>query len=217
MALLLLWMTQDEQLVRPFIAFALLLAGVCPLQGFAQTSSGRVETGFHVSSLRLSEFGIADTGAGVNATWWATPIIAIDGALTVFPANRGFMGDRIGSQQRTLGLIGARSGIRRGRVELFGRARGGLLRFAAQEGTVCVALSIFPTPIGCQLATGHTAFATDLGGGLSAGLNDRLHLRVEAGDLMIRYGLQTYRPSGKLTDGFWSHNLQAGAGLGWRF
>jgi hypothetical protein len=203
--------------VRAFVGICSLLVGVCAGPAFAQTSQGSVEIGLHVSSLRLSEFDIADTGAGVNATWRATPAIAIDGALTVFPGSRDFVGDRISTQRRTLGLIGARSGIRRGRVEVFGRARGGFLRFTPQAGAVCVAVSIFPTPIACQLAAGHTALAIDLGGGIAIGMTERLHFRMDAGNLAVRYGLHTHRPNGKLADGFWSHNLQAGAGLGWRF
>ena len=190
------------------------IAGVSP--AFAQARHGGLEVGAHVSTLQLSEFDITDTGVGVTATWRVVPAIAVDGALTAFPGDRDFVGDRIASQRRTLGVVGARSGIRRGPIELFGRARAGVLHFAAQESAVCVAISVFPTPLGCQLATGYTALAVDLGGGMTVGAG-RLHLRFDAGDLVVRYGLKTFRPSGKLTDGFSSHNLQASAGLGWRF
>ena len=202
--------------MRAFAFIWLVLVGVAATPVLAQSSNRGLEVGAHVSTLQLNEFDITDTGIGVTTTWRVAPAIAIDGALTAFPGDRDFVGDRIASQRRTLGVVGARSGIRRGPVELFGRARAGFLHFAEQESAVCVAISAFPTPLGCQLAAGYTALAVDLGGGVTVGAG-RLHLRFDAGDLVVRYGLKAFRRSGKLTDGFSSHNLQASAGLGWRF
>jgi hypothetical protein len=118
-----------------------------------------------------------------------------------------------------LSLAGVRRGWSRGRVELSGHARAGALSFARVGRAVCVAITVFPTPLDCQLATGYTAFAADLGAGVGVGLGagERVRLNIEAGDLLVRYGLEAFRPNGETTTGFVSHNLQAAAGLAWRF
>ena len=45
----------------------------------------------------------------------------------------------------------------------------------------------------------------------------RTRLSVDAGDLLVRYGVNALRPRGQITDGFVSHNLLMSAGLGLRF
>jgi hypothetical protein len=185
---------------------------------FAQTSDAGVDIGGHITVLRLSEFDTTDIGVGVNMTWHATRIIALDGALTWFPGDQSAsLGNRVARQQRTLGLVGARSGIRRGPVELFGRARVGFLRFASEDPAVCAAVSVVPPPLECHIAAGYTAFATDLGGGVAVDITDRLRIHADAGDLMVRYGLKAHRPNGRQTDGFTSHNLHVSSGLTLRF
>jgi hypothetical protein len=104
------------------LAIAVALGSTAPV--LAQT--GNLELGGHVAVVRLSEFDVTDTGVGMASAWRVTPIVAIDGALSWFPAgNNGSANARIERQERVLGLIGARSVIRRGNVELFGRARAG--------------------------------------------------------------------------------------------
>lgn len=198
--------------------FAIVLWGVSIAPASAQTSDAGIDAGGHISVLRLSEFDTTDTGIGVNMTWRGTPIVALDGALAWFPgAEPASHGNRIAGQGRLLGLVGARSGIRRGRAEVFGRARIGFLRFAPIDRSVCVAATIVPPPLECQVAAGYTALATNLGGGVAVNVADRLRLHADAGDLMVRYGMKTYRTNGRLTDGFTSHNLQMSAGLSWQF
>jgi hypothetical protein len=192
-----------------------LLASSAPV--FAQASDRQVELGGHIATLRLSEFDVTDAGVGVTAAFRLSPIVALDGAVTFFPGNNGGAHVRIARQERVMGLVGARSAIRRGNVELFGRARAGVLRFSSIEGAACIAITIVPLPLECQIATGYTAFATDLGGGIGIDIATSGQLRIEAGDLMVRYGHEAYRSSMELSDGFISHNLQVSAGLMWRF
>jgi hypothetical protein len=188
-----------------------------PAFAHAQTDAG-IEAGGHVAVLRLSEFDTTDAGIGVHATWRATPIVSLDGALTWFPGgDTASLVNRVARQERTLGLMGARSGIRRGPFELFGRARIGFLRFGHIDQAVCVAVTTVPLPLECHIATGYTAFATDLGGGIALDVADRLQLRTDIGDLMVRYGIKAHRSNGEPTDGFTSHNMQFSSGLVWRF
>ena len=59
----------------------------------------------------------------------------------------------------------------------------------------------------------------DLGGGVSTRLNNdgRVRLRVDIGDLLVRYNLAALRPSGESTDGFIGHNVLTSIGVDWRF
>ena len=183
----------------------------------AQTSESGVEIGGHLNVLRINEFEITDLGLGVDAALQLTPRIAIDGTLAWFPGETEFEIDSIASQHRVLGLVGARSGITRGRIDMYGRGRLGFLRFGEQDSVICTL--IFPATLGCRLASGYTALAVDLGGGISTRLtNDgRFRFRVDIGDLLVRYNLAALRPNGESTDGFVGHNLLTSIGVDWRF
>ena len=52
---------------------------------------------------------------------------------------------------------------------------------------------------------------------MGLGSSGQLRLNIEAGDLLVRYGLEVLRPGGEITDGFVSHNPLVSIGLGWRF
>lgn len=183
----------------------------------AQSAGRPVEVGGQVNILRLSEFESTDAGIGATAAWHLSPRLAIDGTLAWFPGERDFEADGLATQGRVLGLVGARSGITRGRVDIFGRARTGFLRFAEQDDAICAL--IFPATLGCRLASGYTAFAFDIGAGAIARLDsaDRWQARIDVGDLLVRYNLDALRPNGEMTEGFVSHNLLVSFGLVWRF
>ena len=94
----------------------------------AQTSEPGVEIGGQLNVLHISEFEITDLGPGVDAAWHLTPRIAIDGMLAWFPGETKFEIYSIASQHRVLGLVGVRSGVTRGRIDMYGRGRLGFLR-----------------------------------------------------------------------------------------
>jgi hypothetical protein len=172
----------------------------------ASAQSRRIETGAHVSVLRVSEVDATDAGVGGYSAWFLTPDFAIDGALTWFP-----------DESRVLGLAGVQPVVGYRNVELFAQARAGFLRFVAQDSVVCIA--VVPAPLACQLAAGYTALAADFGGGASFGVTGtpRLRIHVEASDLLVRYGLEVRRPSGEITHAFVSHNPLISVSVGWRF
>jgi hypothetical protein len=203
---------------RWVVRAAVVLLALSPATVFAQSTNRGVELGGHVAVLRLSEFDVTDTGIGVTAAWWATPIFALDSSLSWFPGSGdGTTSTRLERQQRVLGLVGTRSGIRRGSLELFGRARAGFVRFSPLEGAVCVAITTVPLPLECHVASGDTNFASDIGGGVSVTTSRALQIRIDAGDLMVRYARQAYRSNGELSDGFTSHNVQVSSAIVWRF
>ncbi len=182
------------------------------------TGAGPVAIGAHMSVLRLSEFDTTDVGVGVDASWYIRPGLAIDGTLDLFPGKDQIEADLV-DQRRVLGLVGARYGMTFGRVEIFGRLRGGFLNFADEGPVACIL--IVPSPLGCQLADGHTAFATDIGGGAIARLDraGRWRIRVDVGDLLVRYdtGEPFRRADMDVSDGFVGHNLLLNIGVNWRF
>lgn len=176
-----------------------------------------VDVGVQVNALRLSEFDTGDAGVGIESAWRVTPLLAIEGALSWFPGGGDDETSRVENQGRVLGLVGVRSGIQRGPVELFARARPGFLRFADKGPVPCIA--IFPPPLECQVLGGYTAFVTELGAGarFGFGAESRAYVSFDVGDLLVRYDKQAIRPDGSVTDGFVSHNLLASVGVGWKF
>lgn len=198
------------------LGLCLLFVGFSAASAGAQSSDRPLEVGGSVSVLRLSEFDTTDIGVGVDASWHLMPRLAIDGTLAWYPGS-GDGPDNIEDQQRVLGLIGARSGVTRGGVDFYGRARVGFLRFAEQGAVPCI--KIFPAPISCQVASGYTAFAFDLGGGAIVPVDaaGRWRVRFDIGDLFVRYGMEGLREDLERTDGFTSHNLLLNVGLIWRF
>jgi hypothetical protein len=199
--------------VSALIVLIALTAGSS--RAFAQTRS--VEAGGHVAVLRLNEWDTTRVGAEGHVVWPVAPLVAIDGAFTWFPGTGDVDVRSFGRPHLALGLAGIRTGVTHGDVDVFARVRAGFLSFGAQQGLVCIA--IFPIPLVCQLSGGYTAFAADLGGGVSVGLarTGRLRASIEAGDLLVRYGLASDRSNGKTTEGFVGHNPLVSIGLAWRF
>jgi len=183
----------------------------------AMAQARAVDVGGHIGVLRLSELHTTDTGVGAHVVWHVAPPLAVDGTLTGFPGGSDFNGGSSAGQRRVLGLAGLRTTVAFGNADLFAQARAGFLRFGQGPPIVCIA--IFPPPLICQLSAGYTAFAADVGGGASIGLipSGRLRASIEAGDLLVRYGLISFRPSGGKTEGFVSHNLLLSIGAAWRF
>ena len=122
-------------------------------------------------------------------------------------------------QRRLLGVFGVKASITQSRAELFARGGIGFLSFSTQEEPTACPSQIVTATLACGLAIGYTAFTTELGGGVSIGLDHegRLRLRVDAADLLVRYGSVVARSNGRPTDGFFSHNLLTSAVVTWRF
>ncbi len=215
--------------------------GVLLAVGSSPAAAQKLEVGGHYSGLRLSEFDTTDLGRrhdiGIGFDVTGSPIgrLALDGGLTVFAGDLQLRRvDEFWHRSRLLGLMGLRGEHTVGHLEAYARGRVGFLHFwggddvpRGDRETRMIGLisdqvfctPIVPTPLGCRLAAGYTAFAADLGAGVSVALNprSRVRLRLEASDLLVRYNLEATRPSGEITDGFTSHNLLVTIGIGWRF
>jgi len=201
-----------RRFLAALILFTVLMVGAS--RALAQTRA--VDVGAHVGVLRLSELDTTDVGVGAHVVWHVAPALAVAGGVTGFPA-ADESGGSLGHQRRVLGLAGLRTTVTFGNAELYAKGGAGFLRFSQGPPIVCIA--IFPPPLVCQLSGGYTAFAADVGGGASIGLipSGRLRASIEAGDLLVRYGLISFRPSGGTTEGFVSHNFLLSIGAAWRF
>jgi hypothetical protein len=196
---------------RPCAVVVLLLSVAIP-----QIHAQSLEAGIHFASSGWSEFDGVDRGVGGRLAWNATPRLDVDADLTWYPAE--YPSDSVAfSGSRVEGLFGASYALLVDRVRPFVRASGGFLRSSeAPEGFPCIA--IFPPPLNCLMAAGHTMPALEFGGGLEIDATDRAFVRVNAGARLLRYpgpafqnGLSEIRD-----DNFWGTALRFTIGVGYR-
>jgi hypothetical protein len=193
-------------------AVVLLLLSVSIPQARAQS----FEAGVHFASADWSAFDDVDRGVGGRLTWRATPRVGVDADVTWYPGDYphesiAFSGSRIEA------LFGATYGPRIDRVRPFLKASTGFLRSSeAPEGFPCIL--IFPPPLNCLMAAGHTMPAFEFGGGVELDVTDRAFLRVDAGARMLRYPGPAFENglSEIHDDDFWGTALRFTIGVGLR-
>ena len=194
-------------------AVVLLLFSIAIPQARAQS----FEAGAHVATSQWSEFDGNDVGFGGRFTWKPSPLFGVDADLSWYPSD--FPPDTIAfSGTRMEGLFGMTAGPRLTRTRPFARAAAGFLRSSeAPEGMACIL--IYPPPLNCLMAVGHTMPIVEFGGGVEIDATDRTFLRVDAGARMLRYpgpafrnGLNEIRD-----DNFWGTALRFTIGAGFRF
>lgn len=192
------------------LLFAGLLAA-WPDSAVAQSSPGRFELGAQVSSAVWSEFDETDVGLGGRFAWLPTGIIGIEAEINVYPEEFVF------SSSRVEGLFGVTVGPRFDRVRPFAKLRSGFLNVGdAPRPFACIL--IYPPPLSCELASGRTLAAFDLGGGVEMSVTRRTFVRVEAGDRIVMYpGPVIDRNRVVQDDSFFGHDFRFAAGAGLRF
>ncbi len=172
----------------------------------------RFDVGAHVAVTRSSEFDETDTGVGGRFSWHPVSLIGAEAEMTIYPASfpnaNGF------SRSRIEGLFGVTVGPRLPGLRPYARVRPGFLTFRGQP-VVCIL--IFPPPLSCQLATGRTLFALDLGGGVELFPASRAVIRVDVGDRILKYPGPSFRNGRATQDSFYSHDFRLAAGAGVRF
>jgi len=196
--------------------------GSAMLFGFFLTAGGasvqaedrRGDISASVSLRSLHEFDETEAGLGARLSYRLNRWVGIDGEVGYFPAD---IGTPAFSRSRLEGLAGLRVGPRLGRTGVFLGLRGGAVRFSeAPEPFPCIL--IFPPPLNCAIAGGDTLPSVQLTAGFEAYPSDRLVVRVEAGDQLLRYPGPAFTPDREvIDDGLWSHNFKATASVGWRF
>jgi hypothetical protein len=195
-----------------FLVFALALS---PRHALAQPGERRFSIGIHAATVSSSEFDKTDVGIGGLVSWRPGGLFGADAEVTFYPGD--FAADPAFSASRVEGLFGVTVGPRLGAIRPFVTVRPGFVRFAeAPEPFPCI--GIFPPPLACQLAAGHTAFALDIGGGVEFQTTDRTFVRVDAGDRAVRYPGPAIDSAGSLKDdSFFSHDFRFQIGGGVRF
>ena len=166
-------------MLRLRVAVLLWLSVAIP-QAHAQS----LEAGAHIATSQWSEFDGHDVGFGGRLTWKPSSLFGVDADLSWYPSD--FPDPVAFSGNRIEGLFGVTAGPRLTRTRPFARVAAGFLRSApAPIGFPCI--TIFPPPLICLMAAGHTMPAFEFGGGVEIDATDRTFVRVDAGARMLRY------------------------------
>ena len=199
----------------PFASAVLLgLLAVVARPAQAQTPDRRGDVSVQVAVRSLNEFDETETAFGARLSYRLSRWLAADGEVNSFP---GDVGAAPFSRARREGLAGVRGGPHLGRTGVYLALRGGAVRFSeAPAPFACIA--IFPPPLVCTLADGETVPTVQLTGGFEVFPRDRIVVRVEAGDQLLRFSGPVFTADREVREnGFWSHNIKATASVGLRF
>jgi hypothetical protein len=197
---------------------ALLLLTLVPQESVsAQSEEQKIEVGvqFSVAGRRNPRIG-----GGGRLTFDLTKHLALEGELNYFPS-AGF--NNVSSFQ---GQFGVKSGLRFDRFGVFGKVRPGFID-SKSRFTTCLPC---PPGVACaqvclpvEFSDGATAFSLDVGGVVEFYPAKRITVRFDAGDTIVnRRESAIAFPLGNVlvavpSPNFTTHNLQLGAGVGFRF
>jgi hypothetical protein len=164
--------------MRLILAFLALVLVARP------ASAQLFEAGFNITSAQWSEFDGSDYGIGGRLTFKPLPFIGFDADLAwylqEFPDAPEF------SAGRFEGLFGVTLGPQLGGLRPFVKGAYGFLNSSdAPESFPCI--TIFPPPLSCVMAEGHSLPAFEFGGGLQFDVSSRGFLRVDVGSRWLRY------------------------------
>lgn len=175
----------------------------------AQSEASKVEVGVQFSVTEAGGsywFGrVTSVGGGGRVTFNLMRNLALEGELNYFPS-AGF--DNVRKFQ---GQFGVKSGLRFDRFGVFGKARPGFIDtkydfrtfcpiFRCPPGVVCI-----PTPCSpVSFAVANTDLSLDVGGVIEFYPSKLVTVRFDVGDTIVNRSFAT-------------HNLQVGAGVGFRF
>jgi len=190
----------------------------------AQEDEHRFEVGGMYTIIQLSDFqsrifpltGRGDnivSGLGGRFAYNLTKHVAIDSEASFFPEAHLLNEE---SAQKMQAFVGVKAGIRRHRVGVFAKARPGVMWF----GEFPSRGSCSTTSFGSVCGVAHEKdFAMDVGGVFEFYPADRLIVRADVGDTIIRYPQRVFATfSTPITvNGGWKNNLQLSVGVGWRF
>ena len=195
---------------RPLITATLLVVFLA-----STTRAQSFEAGLHFAASQWSEFDGTDLGVGGRVTWKPTSLIGVDADLTWYPSD--FPDGIAFSGSRIEGLFGVTVGPQLNRVRPFVTAAAGFLRSSeAPEPFACIA--IFPPPLSCLMAAGHTMPAFEIGGGVQVWTTDTTFLRIDVADRILEYPGPSFGPNFEvLEDGFYGHGLRLTVGFAYRF
>jgi outer membrane protein with beta-barrel domain len=202
-------------------AVCFVVAGANP--AIAQEEDHPFEVGGVYTIIQLTDFqsriipnGVGDntlSGLGGRFAYNINKHLSIDAEASFFPETH-LLNEEFG--QKMQGFVGLKAGIRKHRVGVFAKARPGVMWFGEfpSRGN-CSA-----TNFGSVCGVAHeTDFAMDVGGVFEFYPVERLILRADLGDTIIKYPerVVTNFPTQVRVNGGWKNNLQLSFGMGWRF
>lgn len=194
------------------VAIAVLVV-IWPQLAAGQGSASGFEVGVQVPFTMSSEFDRADAGIGGRFSWHPGTWVGIESELVLYP--RAFPDPIPFSRRRVEGLFGVTFGPMLARMRPFAKIRSGFLKF---QGAPVVCILIYPPPLSCELASGRTLLALDVGGGIELFTSPRTFARIEAGDRPVKYPGPAYDATfTRRNTGFFSHDFRFAAGAGLRF
>lgn len=206
---------------------ALVLSACCLLLVARNTVAGqqpaeRFEAGIVFSTITKPNAAETNTQPGFGGRLGFSPVkgLSVEGQVVLFPRHCDVC---VGENKGRIveGLFGVKGGFWFQRLGVFGKVRPGFVTFT--KGRLVGSTSSSPPAIDFRSEKTLTNFALDLGGGLEFRVSRRVILRVEAGDLTIRYRMQEASASlGPLTvkviiPQHTTHNFQFQSGVGFRF
>lgn len=169
----------------------------------------------------------AEPGFGGRIGYNITDFFAVEAEVNVFPRERRFDGGR-----EIQGLFGVKLGRRFDKVGVFGKIRPGFLSSRAiefRERSDIACISIDPPPLGCfeETARRETELAFDIGGVVELYPTNRMIIRFDAGDTIVRFGQRRFIALPLPFTGYTgivttapsetTHNFQGSVGVGFRF
>jgi len=179
-------------------------------------SAQSIDVSAHVAASQWSEFEGTDAGVGARVAWRAVPLVGLEADVTWYPS--GFSEEPAFSGRRVEGLFGVSVGPIVGRLRPFARLAAGFLQWSdAPAPFPCIL--IYPPPINCLMASGHTLAAADIGGGVAVDVGARTFVRVDAGARLLRYPGPAVRfePREIMDAQYWGSALRVTVGAGVRF
>lgn len=177
-------------------------------------SAQPIEAGIHITSAQWSEFDGSDWGIGGRFTLRPLRFIGFDADLVFypqeFPENPEFSGRRLEA------LFGITAGPQLGALRPFVKASYGFLNSgSAPEPFPCIA--IFPPPLSCVMAEGHTLPAFEIGGGVQVDVGDRSFIRADIGSRWLRYPGPSFSGRELHDEDFWGARSRISVGAGVKF
>jgi hypothetical protein len=170
--------------MNKFVAILVVSAFLLALPITARAQSKPFQVSAHFASANSTEFDQTDLGVGGRISWNPVSLIGFESELTFFPA--AFPDGFAFSSSRLESLSGITFGPRFDRVRPFARLRAGFQRYAGSpEALICI--QIFPPPLICEMASGPTVPAFDVGGGVEISTSGSTFLRADIGDRMLKY------------------------------
>lgn len=193
------------------------------MTAIAQEKEHPFEVGGVYTIIQLTDFqsriipmGVGDntvSGLGGRFGYNLNKHLAIDAEASFFPETHLF-NEEFG--QKMQGFVGLKAGVRKHRVGVFAKARPGVMWF----GEFPSRGDCSPTNFGSVCGVSHEKdFAMDLGGVFEFYPAERLIVRADVGDTIIKYPQRVFAtfPTPIMVSGGWKNNLQLSFGVGWRF